>query len=146
MTPPDADLTPLAVAVAGLTVLLGPQMAMAVGAYSIILLGWLGGVMVGAYRMPPGTRLQLAAFVAVSLVAVLGVTVPLATVVSDALRVAVPWMDRTDHKALLFPVAFLLPAVGHSWLEVGRWVWEHLQKRVSGAPTNHTGRDGGPQS
>lgn len=145
MTPPVPDISPLAVAVAALSVALGPHMALAVGAYSIILMGWLLGVMVGVYRLPPCTRPQLAAFVVGSLVAVLGVTVPLTEIVANGLRVAAPWIGASDAKALLFPVAVLLPAVGHSWLDVSRWAWGVLQRRLAGAPETPSPRDGGPQ-
>lgn len=129
MTPAEPELSPVAVAVAALTILLGPQLAAVVGAYSVILLGWVGGVMVGVYRMPPAGRGQLVAFVLVSLVAVLGITVPLAEAGAQALRAMVPWMSATEAKGLLFPVAFLLPAVGHSWADVGQWVWGLIRRR-----------------
>jgi hypothetical protein len=139
MTPAEPELTPVAVAVAALTVLLGPQLAAVIGAYAVILLGWLGGVMVGVYRMPPAGRGQLFAFVVVSLVAVIGVTVPLAEAGAQALRAMVPWMSATEAKGLLFPVAFLLPAVGHSWADVGGWAWDAIRSRF-GARDNKEGR------
>jgi hypothetical protein len=105
MTPAEPELTPVAVAVAALSILLGPQLAAVVGAYSVILLGWVGGVMVGVYRMP------------------------LAEAGAQALRAMVPWMSATEAKGLLFPVAFLLPAVGHSWADVGQWVWGLIRRR-----------------
>ena len=146
MTPPVPDISPLAVAVAALSVALGPHMALAVGAYSIILMGWLLGVMIGVYRLPPCTRPQLAAFVLGSLVAVLGVTVPLTEIAAHGLSLAAPWMGgSTDAKTLLFPAAVLVPAVGHSWLDVSRWAWGVLQRRLAGGPSTPNGRDGGPQ-
>lgn len=129
MTPAEPELSPVAVAVAALTVLLGPQLAAVVGAYAVILLGWVGGVMVGAYRMPPAGRGQLVAFVLVSLVAVIGITVPLAEAGARALSALVPWMSATEAKGLLFPVAFLLPAIGHNWLGFGEWVWGLIRRR-----------------
>lgn len=130
MAPNEPDLTPVAVVISLLTIAMGPQFAATVGAYSIILLGWCGGVMVGVYRMPPAPRLHVAAFVLVSLVLVLGVTVPLAEIAASALRVAAPWMTATEAKGLLFPVAFALPAVGHSWAGVVRWAWGLVRRRV----------------
>lgn len=130
MTPPEPELSPVAVAVAALTVMLGPQLAAVVGAYAVIMLGWVGGVMVGVYRMPAAvTRRQVVAFAVVSLVAVLGVTVPLAELGAQAMRTMVPWMSATEAKGLLFPVAFALPAVGHSWAEVATWAWGLIRRR-----------------
>lgn len=131
MTPPDQDLTLLGVAIGLLTAFMGPQLAVVVGTYSIILMGWLGGVLVGAYRMPPVARAwQLPAFVLVSLLCTLGVTVPLAQVTVEALHAVAPWLAQTTAKALLFPLAFALPAVGHSWADVVRWCWRQVQRRL----------------
>jgi hypothetical protein len=80
--------------------------------------------------MPPAPRLHVATFVLVSLVLVLGVTVPLAEIAASALRVAAPWMTATEAKGLLFPVAFALPAVGHSWAGVVRWAWGLVRRRA----------------
>ena len=68
----------VSVAVLAATALLGPEFAVAVGAYGAIVLGWFGGMLVGLWRMPPVPRLQLAGFVVVSLVLTLGVTVSVA--------------------------------------------------------------------
>lgn len=144
MTPPDQDLSLLAVAVMAMSAVLGPQLAVAFAAYSIILLGWLGGVMVGVYRMPPTSRVRtrVAGFVAVTLVATLGVTVPLAGALAGGLHVVAPWANGTEAKGLLFPVAFAVSAIGHSWLEIGRWVWGVVQRRIGGV---QSGQDGGRQ-
>jgi hypothetical protein len=131
MPPPEPDLTPVAVAASLAAVLLGPQYAATLGAYSIILIGWCAGVLIGVYRMPPGPRIHAAAFVAVSLLLTMGATVPLAEAAADALRVVAPWMSSTEAKGLLFPVAVLLPAVGHSWAGVATWAWGALRRRIA---------------
>lgn len=124
------DITPVAVAVAALGVLLGPEWAHAAGAYSVIVLGWILGVLVGVYRMPRVPVLTRLAFVAGSFVAVLGLTVPLAQWLSGALPTLLPWGGLSDPLGLLFPVAFALPAVGHSWPQFGRWALSLLRRRV----------------
>lgn len=124
------DISPVAVAVAALGVLLGPEWAHAAGAYSVIVLGWIGGVMVGVYRMPPAPRVHIAAFTLVSFVAVIGVTVPLARWLAGALPNLLPWGGLSDPYGLLFPLAFALPAIGHSWLSVGRWAWGLIRRRA----------------
>lgn len=131
MALPEPDLSPVAVAVALLTVALGPEFAAIVGAYSVILIGWVGGVMVGVWRMPPAPRPHLAAFVLVSLVASLGVTVPLAELLADFMRAAAPWASRAEAKGLLLPLAFAIPAIGHSWADVAAWAWGVLRRRVA---------------
>lgn len=118
------DLNPLSVAVAIAGALLGPKLAPYVGAYGLILFGWLGGVLVGLYRKEPGTRVHVAAFLAVSFVLTVGATVPLAEMASD-------YVPKATVATLLFPVAFLIPAVGLDWLKVGRWVAERIAAFVS---------------
>lgn len=133
MTPTEPELTPVAVAVAGLTLFLGPQMAAVVGAYVVILFGWAGGVMVGLYRIPadpPVTLLHRAAFMAITLIAVLGVTVPAAEISAQAIRTMLPWLSATEAKGLFLPVAALIPAVGHDWLKVGAWAWGLVRRRI----------------
>lgn len=141
MTPPDQDLSLLTVSVLALSAVLGPQLAMAFAAYSIIMLGWLGGVMVGVYRMPPTSRVrsQVAGFVAVTLVATLGVTVPLAGALADGLHAVAPWAYSTQANGLLFPVAFAVPAIGHTWLDVAKWAWGFFQRRIGGIQRDQDG-------
>lgn len=113
----------VSVAVLVTTALLGPEFAVAVGAYGAIVLGWFGGMLVGLWRMPPVPRLQLAGFVVVSLVLTLGVTVSVAELLTQAMRATVPWAGGVKITDALMPVAFLLPAIGHNWVNVARWVW-----------------------
>jgi len=120
---PEPDLSPVAVAVALAAAMLGGQFAQAIGAYSVILLGWLGGAMVGVWRMPTLPRLTLAAYIVASLVVTLGVTVPLSAVLADALRSASPDLRSLDAKDLLFVVALAIPAIGHSWGDVLARAW-----------------------
>lgn len=116
MTPPEPDLSPLSVVVALLTLFVGPQLAPALGAYSLILIAWFGGVLIGVYRLPPAPRGVVAVFVIVSLIVTLGITVPAADLLAR-------YMPLLDAKGLMFPIAVLIPAVGYSWLAVGAWVW-----------------------
>lgn len=130
MAPEEQVPSIVSVAVLLTTAALGPDFAVAVGAYGVILLGWFGGVMVGVWRMPPVPRAQLVAFVLVSLVATLGVTVSTSEVLAHVLRNTAPWAGNFQPVNLLFLVAFLLPAIGHSWIDVARWVWS-LRRRAA---------------
>lgn len=116
MTPPEPDLSPLSVVVSLLTILVGPQLAPALGAYGLILVGWFGGVLIGVYRRPPDFRVNVAVFMAVSLIVTLGVTVPAA----DALA---RYMPVFEAKGLIFPIAVAIPAVGHNWMDIAAWLW-----------------------
>jgi len=120
----------VSVAVLVATAALGPELAVAVGGYGVILLGWFGGVMWGVWRMPPVPRGQLVAFVLVSLVGTIGVTVSATEILTQLLRATVPWASSVQPAGLLFPVAFVLPAIGHNWIDVARWVWG-LRSRVA---------------
>ncbi|MGL4649850.1 MAG: hypothetical protein ACRC1H_10615, partial [Caldilineaceae bacterium] len=95
--------------------LVGAEVAHAVGSYGVILFAWFFGVIVGVYRAMPTTRWRLAGFVMVSLGVTIGVTSAAAGVLNEALHAWVPWTNNVRTTDLLFPVAFLLPAVGHSW-------------------------------
>jgi hypothetical protein len=121
----------VSVAVLLATAALGPEFALAVGGYGVILLGWFGGVMWGVWRMPPVPRVQLVAFVLVSLVATLGVTVSATELLTKLLRATFPWAGGVQPAGLLFPVAFLLPAIGHGWVDVARWVWSLRRRAVA---------------
>jgi len=125
VTPPETDLNPVSVLVLVLTAWLGKEFAAVAGAYTIILFGWFGGCIVGTLRMPPG-RVRLAAFVTASFVITMGLTVPLA----ELLAANMPDMMGISSKALLFPVAALLPAIGHSWIDIGLWVAGLVRRRV----------------
>lgn len=126
MTPTEPDLNPVSVMVLVLTVWLGPQFAAVASAYTIILFGWFGGAFVGALRLPQGGRFKLAAFVVVSFVVTMGITVSVAELVAAH----APDMLGVSVKALLFPVAAIIPAIGHSWIDIGHWCAGLLRRRV----------------
>lgn len=124
MATTDPDLSLLGLAVALATALVGPQLALYVGTYGVIALAWLGGVFIGLYRVRgPVSRGFMAGFAAVSFLVTLGLTVPLAEVAADWIVKAAPWASSTGAKGLLFPVAVLIPAIGTSWIDIGRWIW-----------------------
>ncbi len=130
MVPDEQVPSIVSVAVLLTTAARGADFAVAVGAYGVILLGWFGGVMVGVWRMPPVPRAQLITFVLVSLVATLGVTVSATELLTHLLRASVPWAGGVRPAGLLFPVAFLLPAIGHNWVDVARWLWSLRRRAV----------------
>ena len=122
MSSPIPDVTPLGVLVTLLTMFVGPVLAPLLGAYSLIVAGWFGGVLIGIYRRPPGSRIAILGFLLVSLIVTLGATVSAADVLSA-------YMPLIEAKALLFPIAVLIPAIGHSWVNIARWCAGALRRR-----------------
>ncbi len=110
--PPNLDLVSIAAAIAGAA--LGPQLAPYIGAYSVILLAWVGGVIVGLYRRDQDSRMGAAAFITVTFVMTIGLTAFIASVLAQRIS--------AESTTLLFPIGFLIPAVGDSWIEIGKWV------------------------
>lgn len=117
------DLDPLTIAVTIAAALVGPKLAPYVGAYTLIFFGWFGGVLVGVYRRDTGSRMGTAIFVIVSFVVTIGITVPAAQWLSP--------MAGAAATALLFPVSFLIPAIGDNWMTVAAWSWGQLTQRLA---------------
>ena len=136
MPAPASPLDPISVAVALAGAVLGPAMAGIVGAYGVILLGWLGGALVGLWRRDPSDRLGVVRFLVITLILTLGATVP-----------ASQWLDSqfdwAESGSLLFPVAFLIPAIGTDWVRVGRWALNWIGRRFD--QDNAGGRGGDSQ-
>jgi hypothetical protein len=127
MTVPAHDFVAVAVAVAA--VLIGPQLAEAVGTYAVILFAWIGGAMVGCYRRPPESRLRVLLFLASSLVVTMGLTVTLASIVAS---VVPSWVPAGGAKHLVFPIAVAIPMFWHDWPEWGRTVIQAIVRRRFG--------------
>ena len=134
MTPPEPDLNPLAVLVLIATAAgISPQIAAALGAYGLIVFAWFAGLLVGLWRLPPTLRIRVAGFAAVSFIVTIGVTVP-------AARMLASHMPLLDAQGMLFAIAVAIPAVGHSWLDVGAWFAGFLRRRAeSGLPPRDDG-------
>jgi hypothetical protein len=115
------DLDPVSIAAAIVGSVIGPQLAPYIGAYSVILLAWVGGVIVGLYRRDPTSRMSAAGFIAVTFVMTLGLTAVIASTL--AARIS------AESTTLLFPVAFMIPAVGDSWADIVRWVAGRLRAK-----------------
>lgn len=114
-------------------VFLGPELAPFASAYALILLGWFAGLLIGTYLRPPdGKRLPIAAFAFVSLVVVLGVTVPLSNFVAHYASTAIPG-QAVDAKGLFLAIAVAIPAIGHRWVAVGKWLAAGIKRRLTGA-------------
>lgn len=117
--PVDTDLNPFAVAVAVAGALLGPKFAYYIGAYGLILTGWFGGLLYGLYRRQGDTRMPIWAYALCTLTGSIGTTVPAAELASQYLPISLT--------ALLFPVAFAIPAVPDRWSAIGIWLLEKWQ-------------------
>lgn len=70
------------------------------------------------------------AFLLVTLLITLGITVPLANVLAETVAKTVPWLSTGGARGLLFPLALIIPAIGHSWFEVVGWLWVALKARI----------------
>ncbi len=124
MSAPLPDVSPLGVLVTLLTMFVGPALAPLLGAYSLIVAGWFGGVLIGIYRRPPGKRIGVLGFVLVSLIVTLGATVSAADVLAA-------YMPLVEAKTLLFPIAVAIPAIGHSWVNIAHWCAGLVRRRFT---------------
>jgi hypothetical protein len=120
MTPPtEADL--ISVIATVLALVIGPRLAPIVGIYVGLLLGWCAGCMIGLLRRDPKLGIGTGWFVAISLLITLGVTVPIAAALSNAL-------PGFDYHWFVFPLAVIIPTIGTDWFAFGAWVWENVIK------------------
>jgi hypothetical protein len=117
----NPNLDPVSVSVLLATALVGERYAAIAGPYTVILFAWFGGVLMGLYRREPSSRGKLALFVVITFVLTFGLTVPAADLIA---RYAPAGMT-----ALLFPVAFLIPAVGEDWIPLVRWAVRLWKRR-----------------
>jgi len=117
---PDLDPVSIAAAIAGSFI--GPQLAPYIGAYSVILVAWIGGVIIGLYRRDPASRMSAAAFIAVTFVMTIGLTAFIASSLATKFS--------AESTTFLFPVALIIPAVGDSWIGVAQWVWGRFRAKA----------------
>jgi len=110
--PPDVSSFAFAVAVAGS--LLGPQAAYYVGTYGIIIFGWFCGLMYGLYVRPMESKFPLWAYALTTF----GATFFTAVQGAEFASRYVPF----EWTALLFPVAFAIPAFPQKWGLLGSWL------------------------
>lgn len=122
MTEPNLD--PFAVAVSLAALVVGPALAPIVGAYTLILFGWFGGVLIGLYRRKPSSRMSTAAFAAVTFIVTMGSTVSAAELVASN----IPGFTASS-KTLLFAVAVAIPAIGDNWVDISQRFWRVLATR-----------------
>jgi hypothetical protein len=113
MAAPDIDLNPLVVFVTVTGAMLGPQVAYYVGAYAIIFLGWFAGLLYGLYRRED-SKMPVWAYTVSTLLAAVAATVPLSEWASHYIPFA--------YTVLLFPVAFVIPAVPDKLVAFGATV------------------------
>jgi hypothetical protein len=125
MSQPSLDPVSFAIAIAG--TLVGTQMAPFVGAYTVIIFAWLGGVFAYLLRKETMPRGKTAKFVLVTCIVTLGTTWVAATYLSAKVSI--------ESTYLLFPIAFLIPAVGEDWIGLVRWgfnLWKGRAERAAG--------------
>jgi hypothetical protein len=116
------DLDPYALAVSVAVLIVGPIFAPYLAAYTLIMFGWFGGVMVGVWRRPSSSLLGTLAFVIVTFVLTMGLTV-------WAAELMAPYVGQAS-RLLLIPVAVLIPAIGDDWISIGRWALGVLGRRI----------------
>lgn len=122
----NPNLDPVSVMVLLTASLVGERYAGIAGPYSVILFAWFGGVLTGLYRRAPTSRARLGLFVVITFVLTFGLTVPAADLVAQ--------YAPAGTSALLFPVAFLIPAVGEDWIPLVRWAWGLWKRRKEQQP------------
>jgi MFS family permease len=119
---PSLEDVAIAIAIWGTGSVIGPFL----GAYILILFGWFFGVLVGVWRLKfelsdEHRRIKTAWYVMVSF----GVTVGGAGLGANWIA---PYLHRTPFE-LLFFVAFAIPAVGHTWITIAKWVGVKVMNR-----------------
>lgn len=121
MTNPNLD--PVSVAVALLTVSIGPQLAAIVGPYAVIVLAAITGAAWALGRREASTRTN--AFV------YFGRITATAVLLSVAIESAVHrWIMPTETHWLLAPIALLVGGIGDDWPAVGRWFIERIGRLI----------------
>ena len=119
----NADLDPVSVAVALLSVTLGPQLAAIVGPYAVIVLASTTGAAWALGRREASTRTSAFAY--------FGRITATAVLLSVAIESAVhQWLIPTDSHWLLAPIALLVGGIGDDWPAVGRWVLERAGRLI----------------
>lgn len=120
--PPNTDLAPWALFVAAAATIFGPKAAALVGAYSIILIGWFGGLVYGLYTRSPDSKLPVWAYAVFTLIVCFMATVPASALLARTITVF-----EVDYTALLFPVAAAIPAFPDKWGAAGAWLLERWE-------------------
>lgn len=104
---PDLDLSLWAAALTLAGFYWGPKAAQFISAYSLILVGWFAGLMIGLFRRDIDSRMPTFVYVIVSLVASLGFTVPVA--------VALDGTAGFQYTGLLLPISAAIAALPDKW-------------------------------
>lgn len=108
------NLEPVNVAVAILSLMLGPALASVVGPYAVIMLASTVGAAWSLGRRNTGTKLSAASyFLLINGTAIL-VTVSAATQLAQ-------WIGAKDAGWLLAPVALIIGGVGQDWPSIIKW-------------------------
>lgn len=116
----EPDFSPHAAFTAAIGTLIGPMLAQYVAAYVLILLGWCAGVLWGVYKREPEARMPVWAYVVATLLASVGIT-------ATAAGYMAALMPDVATSALLFPVAFAIPAFPERWVDIGDWLMRRWQ-------------------
>lgn len=119
----NPSLDPVSVASAVIAGLIGQELAPIVGAYTVILFAWLGGVLVGLYRRDPASRMSTAAFVVITFVLTVGGSAFIADQLTERLGIA--------GSSPLFMAAFFIPAIGESWVDIVKWGIDQARARLT---------------
>jgi asparagine N-glycosylation enzyme membrane subunit Stt3 len=124
LTPPIQELS-LAGALVTLFAFVAPEpLVHLMAVYSIVMLGWIFGLFIGLLRRPPdGYRYPIVLYGVTTLLANLGLAVPLAAWLST-----LPWLTDFGAQALVFPVAALIPALAPDWPKI----WAFVSAEIGG--------------
>lgn len=128
MTPTEAQIDPVSVAIAIAGSIIGAELATYVGPYVVIAAGGVVGASFALTRRPPDSKPHPVLFVAWLTVVALLLTVPASIVLASVTGWNTRWM--------LVPVSALVAGIGHEWPAVGAWFIERagrLLDRKAGA-------------
>lgn len=117
------NLEPVNVAVAILSLMLGPALASVVGPYAVIMLASTVGAAWSLGRANTRTKLSAASyFLLINGTAIL-VTVSAATQLAK-------WIGATDAGWLLAPVALIIGGVGQDWPAIIKWAASRAMRLI----------------
>ncbi len=117
-------LDPVAVAVAIVGSLLGPELAEFIGPYAVIFIASSTGAAWALGRTDPmdNWRKIVMYFTRINLTSML-VAVPLA-------MMGIRWFGLEEANWLLVPVSLIVGGIGDDWPRVGRWIIDRLARLI----------------
>lgn len=108
----------------------GQALGPALGTMVLIVLGWLGGVIIGLFRIEDSDRIGTLGFIVVTFIGTLGTAGTAATFLATTTAKIGVGMSPAD---LLFFVALAIPMIGKDWLALYRWGLARVRRLILGS-------------